>query len=391
MGEILKKEFLGNRKKLFLIILAVVVLSITAVGYIMTFNKVTIIDGEEVINVKTRKNTVKEVLEQEGISYIEEDYISPLLDSEVEDNMEVVIKRAVNITIEADGETIKLLTPAEDVAAAIREAGLSLKEKDKITPSLSEKLRGNLRIEITRAIPCSIEVEGKKIQLLTIAPNVEEALKEAKITLGELDKISPGLEEKLKEDTIIKIVRVTQETKTIKEDIGFKTIKEKSKDLYKGETKTVKKGQKGVVEKEVKITYEDGKEVKIEVIEEKVLKEPVDKVVKVGTKALPPLQVSRGNGEVVRTLKVIATAYSPEDPGVGNRTSLGLPLRKGVIAVDPRIIPYRTKLYVPGYGFGEALDTGGAIKGNRIDVAFMTRKEALKFGRKTLTIKIYGK
>src|SRR5690554_2546858 len=132
MGEILKKEFLGNRKKLFLIILAVVVLSITAVGYIMTFNKVTIIDGEEVINVKTRKNTVKEVLEQEGISYIEEDYISPLLDSEVEDNMEIVIKRAVNITIEADGETIKLLTPAEDVAAVIREAGLSLKEKDKI-------------------------------------------------------------------------------------------------------------------------------------------------------------------------------------------------------------------------------------------------------------------
>ena len=117
------------------------------------------------------------------------------MDSEVEDNMEIVIKRAVNITIEADGETIKLLTPAEDVAAAIREAGLSLKEKDKITPSLSEKLRGNLRIEITRAIPCSIEVEGKKIQLLTIAPNVEEALKEAKITLGELDKISPGLEE----------------------------------------------------------------------------------------------------------------------------------------------------------------------------------------------------
>ena len=81
MGEILKKEFLGNRKKLFLIILAVVVLSITAVGYIMTFNKVTIIDGEEVINVKTRKNTVKEVLEQEGISYIEEDYICLLYTS----------------------------------------------------------------------------------------------------------------------------------------------------------------------------------------------------------------------------------------------------------------------------------------------------------------------
>ena len=76
---------------------------------------------------------------------------------------------------------------------------------------------------------------------------------------------------------------------------------------------------------------------------------------------------------------------------MGNRTSSRITSKKGVIAVDPRIIPYRTKLYVPGYGFGEALDTGGAIKGNRIDVAFMTRKEALKFGRKTLTIKIYGK
>ena len=81
-----------------------------------------------------------------------------------------------------------------------------------------------------------------------------------------------------------------------------------------------------------------------------------------------------------------ATAYSPQDPGVNGRTATGTSLRKGIIAVDPLIIPMGTKVYIMGYGYGIAADRGSAIKGNIIDVAFNSRGEALRWGRKYVRV-----
>ena len=390
MKEILKKEYLqSNKRKLLLIVVAVMILSITAVGYVLTFNEVVIVDGEEEFTIKTRKDYVREVLEEEEISYIPEDSITPALDTEIEDGMRIVIKRAVNIRIQADGETITLLTPVEDVEAALQQAGLLLEPKDEVTPSLGTKLEEGMTIEVTRALGCSIEVDGGSIQLLTTASNVEEALEEAQVTIGDLDRIDPELHQEIQEGLTIKIVRVKEEIKTEKQEIDFNTKRKNDSSMNRGTTKVVQKGQKGQKELQVKVTYEDGKEVKREVLEERILKEPVDQIIKVGTKAVPV--VNRGGGEVKATLRVSATAYSSQDPGVGKYTSTGARVKRGIIAVDPRVIPLGTKIYVPGYGYGVAADTGGSIRGNRIDVAFDTRAEALRFGRKTVTIKIYGK
>lgn len=384
-----EKIFLNTKKKKILGSIIVMGIFLISIGYIMGFKEVTIIDEGQELNFKTRKRTVEEVLEKREVSYIFEDDIKPTLDTEIEKGMEIHIKRAVNISILADEKIYKLLTPLEDVKAALKEAGLQLGQKDVIRPSLESKLRESMEIKITRALSCNIVADGKTIDLLTIAPKVKDAIKEANIILEGEDKISPGLEENIEKDLIIKITRVTEEKKTLEESIDFATIKQNVSSMYRGNSKVTRSGQKGVKELTYKVTYEDGKEVNRELLEEKTTKEPIDKIIQIGTKELPPLQVSRG-GEVVRTLMVEATAYSPEDPGVGTRTSLGVQVRKGVIAVDPSVIPYRTKIYVPGYGYGEALDTGGAIKGNRIDVAFSTREEALKFGRQRgLVIKIY--
>ena len=78
-----------------------------------------------------------------------------------------------------------------------------------------------------------------------------------------------------------------------------------------------------------------------------------------------------------------ASAYSPQDPGVGRMTSTGRVLRKGIVATDPYIIPMGTKLYIMGYGEAVAADVGSAIKGNRIDLAFMSRREAHEVGQTT--------
>lgn len=99
---------------------------------------------------------------------------------------------------------------------------------------------------------------------------------------------------------------------------------------------------------------------------------------------------SRGNA---RTLTVVATGYCPcakcNYPYYGKPSYLGYPLRRGIVAVDPKVIPMGSRLYIPGYGEGIAADQGGAIKGNRIDLCFSTHQEALNWGIKTVTITVY--
>ncbi len=88
-----------------------------------------------------------------------------------------------------------------------------------------------------------------------------------------------------------------------------------------------------------------------------------------------------------RTLTMSASAYSAEDPGNTAYTARGNLLRRGYVSVDPDVIPLGTKLYIEGYGYAVADDTGGAIVGNRIDLAMDSHGEAINFGRRT--VKVY--
>lgn len=89
-----------------------------------------------------------------------------------------------------------------------------------------------------------------------------------------------------------------------------------------------------------------------------------------------------------KEIEMNATAYSPEEPGLSDSTATGLKAQKGVVAVDPSFIPLGTRLYVDGYGYAIAADTGSAIKGNRIDLCYNTLEEALSFGRRKVKVKI---
>lgn len=96
--------------------------------------------------------------------------------------------------------------------------------------------------------------------------------------------------------------------------------------------------------------------------------------------------------EVVKTLKVEASAFTAYCKGCSGKTASGIDLKKNpdikLIAVDPKIIPLGTKVWVEGYGIAVAGDTGGSIKGNRIDVFVKTKKIALNWGRKNVEIKV---
>lgn len=90
-----------------------------------------------------------------------------------------------------------------------------------------------------------------------------------------------------------------------------------------------------------------------------------------------------------RSLIMTASAYTAYDDGCGGITYRGNTLRRGLVAVDPNVIPLGTRLYIPGYGFAIADDIGGAIRGNRIDLAFESRSEAFQFGVRRITVYIF--
>jgi 3D (Asp-Asp-Asp) domain-containing protein len=87
-----------------------------------------------------------------------------------------------------------------------------------------------------------------------------------------------------------------------------------------------------------------------------------------------------------RRIVMEATAYTADDPGNSGYTANGHRLQHGMVSVDPDVIPLGTQLYVEGYGYAVADDTGGAIVGNRIDLAMDTTSEALDFGRRDVVV-----
>jgi 3D (Asp-Asp-Asp) domain-containing protein len=110
------------------------------------------------------------------------------------------------------------------------------------------------------------------------------------------------------------------------------------------------------------------------------------------TVSAQPTQVSRSTSSEGKTIRVSATAYTAYCNGCSGITRTGIDLRKNpnlkVIAVDPSVIPLGTKVYIEGYGYAIAGDTGGAIKGHKIDIFMPSQSNAMKFGRKTINIKI---
>ena len=136
-------------------------------------------------------------------------------------------------------------------------------------------------------------------------------------------------------------------------------------------------GTDGLLHSEYAITYEDGVEVAGQWVDEWSDPEPADTVVYLGTaERVQAAQALPEGLNVVQIMNVYATWYNPASAGRSSSdswygiTSTGVPVTKGVVAVDPSVIPYGTRMYIPGYGFGVAADTGGAIVGNIIDLGF---------------------
>lgn len=178
-----------------------------------------------------------------------------------------------------------------------------------------------------------------------------------------------------------------QYEQTVNKEIGIQTIIEPDPTMAKGEQKIVQEGHAGQVSIKERVYLQGDKIIRTKELSSKVIKDMVPKIIKEGTRE-KIVQTSRGNVRYSKVLKMNATAYTASDGNGDGITASGIPATRGVVAVDPEVIPLGTRLYIPGYGEALAADTGGAIQGNRIDLVVDSYGEAMNFGRQDIDVYI---
>lgn len=322
-----------NRKGLIAITMfASLVMTVSIAAYQTVTNTVTIVDEREIETYQTTAKTVKEVLEELDITLDPKDEVTPELSSDITKDARIIINRwkpTVFFTI--DGQTTTFETDLKTVGDVIELKGLIDKEGVTIDPALDTPITDHIEI----------------------------------------------------------IVTTTQVTeKVVEESVPFNTKEKYTFDLKPGETKVIQSGKAGVKRKVIKVVTVGGKIVEATVKSETIVEKPVDEIVLVGQQ--PGTIVDPATGQIYEFVKeytMEATAYTNPSgkPGI---TASGSPTFVGMVAVDPKVIPLGTKLYVQDYGIAIAGDTGGVIKGNKIDIFLNTKQECRNFGRRNKKVYI---
>lgn len=297
--------------------------------------------------------------------------------------------------IEGDQLVGEVRTRSRTVADVLSAAGIVLGEADTVSPALSERIVHGGSVVITRGMKVGLFVDGEWRQIALQDGTVRDALVKADVRMGPLDRVVPVRETALYDGIEITVIRVTQEEVQETEVIPYATTRWAEPHLARGETRMVREGKEGLLTRTYQLTYENGELAHRKLIATEVVEPAVDEIIGVGTReAARVLQTPTGTYHYIDVIDMVATAYYPGPESTGEwadgYTYTGLLAGRGVVAVDPKVIPLGTRLYVPGYGEAIAADIGGAIKGNRIDLGFATYEEAIQYGRKSVKVYILG-
>ncbi len=288
------------------------------------------------------------------------------------------VQRAMTILlneITPEGKHIHPLTSAAaTLGQALWEAGIRLYAADRLSPGPETRLAvlepgKAFEASLVRSQELSIRVGGRRLLARSAAATVGEALVEAGLSLQGLDECSPAENSPLPADGKIRITRVLESVIIEQTPLLFKTDYQAAPDLEIDQQSVLKTGEYGLIAHRVRVRYEDGNEVSRAVEGEWTARQPQNRVVGYGTKiVMHTLNTPGGPIQYWRALRFWATSYSPASAG-GDTTASGKKLRKGMVGVDRSLIPFGTRMYVPGYGMAEAADTG-AISGRWIDLGY---------------------
>lgn len=302
-----------------------------------------------------------------------------------------------------DGDTVKVYsTFSDDPAFVLDQAGISLASDDTYTTEAGD---GISEITVQRNQTITIDYCGQTVVLNSYGETLQQLLNRNQLQSGNDYVISQSLSTQTYDGMEVKVDCIRQMEQTYTVDIPFETKYCEDPTLSKGQEVVLVEGSVGQERKTVNVVYTNSQITNQTVISEKVVQQPVTRIVAVGTgtktdEASKAPAIGNGiivtaEGEVLtynKKAKFNATAYTKTDAGCDDYTATGTKVRIGTVAVDPRVIPYGTRMFIMSndgkyiYGIATAEDCGGAIKENRIDLYFDTTAECFQFGRRSCTV-----
>lgn len=285
------------------------------------------------------------------------------------------IKRAVPLTIVEDGQPIVFRSARPTVAMALRDAGIRLGPGDEVFPPPSSPLVAGQEVNVRHAKAVILRVGGTSRVLYTHQLTLRDALAEAGLSLGPDDRVEPAVDGEVTNGMTARLIRVAGRQFIEKDLIPRKTVFRPDESLSGHSTRVVQ-GNDGVRYREFRVVIEDGVETERKLIREWWDPEPSDTTIFYAASTLRATGLSPEQLQVAEIKRMYATWYNAAsagkpatDPYYGI-TASGLALTKGIVAVDPSVIPLGTRVYIPGYGVAVAADTGGGIVGNMIDLGY---------------------
>lgn len=303
-----------------------------------------------------------------------------LTTSEVQASLALDRQNPIRFTLHQNGFTSTQSSAEVTIGRALADMGIHVSPSDAITPNPDTALTAGVHVYLQYANSVRLVIGGKGQTVRTRADSVGGLLTEQNVSMAPTDQLTPGRNAPIRDGMIVNLMTIRDIVETVEKPIEFTTVYQYDAELPRGQSELIQPGVNGALRRQYRAHQINGQDITRDLISETVVV-PTDQVILLGTFVpdatpaptpvpAPPVPFGPdGSLNCVRTLNVHATYYTPTSAG-GTTTATGTGVYRGIIAVDPRVIPLGTQMYVPGYGYGVAADTGGGVIGNFIDLGF---------------------
>jgi 3D (Asp-Asp-Asp) domain-containing protein len=306
---------------------------------------------------------------------------------------------AMVVTVVDGGSATERFADAGTVGEFFTENGIELNAKDQVSHGLEEPVTDGMTISIQRGLNIVVSIDGNKEKRRVSGGVTVERLMLALQTEWNTALIYDGDPTRpLADGETVAFTSWQNAIFDVTEPIAYETFEFETTGVSQGQTKVRQQGVQGEKKLTMAVISVGGQERQREVLHEEVLLEPVPEIIDIGIGGSlgTTTDTSSPSFHYIDKMTLNASAYTsgyestsknPGDPGYGITRS-GEPVRRGIVSVDPRVIPLGTKLYVTGYGYSLAADTGSGIVGHMIDLYYESYEEAIQFGRRNLEVYI---
>ncbi len=392
----LKAAYAHGKHTALIFLLTMFVMAVSLNSYVYDDICVAInVDGVTVKHVKGQADIVANILNRENIVVSNSDSISPERDVKLFEDTVISIKRLKNVTVQNKDELYSIQTLASTTAELALSLPAGMAPADGLVDADSG-LPGSIKdggiYKVLPAYEVNIYADGCRYPVQMAYGTVTDAIHLSGVVLTGEDIVTPAETEALYPGMEIRVTRVLTVYNSETVDLPYDTEYRINHYLAPGEEVVTVEGHMGQVLQKTATVFHDGEAVSYD-CQEIIATPAVNRVVECGAwnvKNNPASQMVEGVIDGYAYSKVItasATAYCDQ-----GKTASGIHSKEGVVAVDPRVIPLGTRLYIEStdgswsYGVCLAGDTGGAIKGNKVDLFYDSYSRCMQFGRRSCNI-----